>query len=401
MPAMAKTTSDRWYESSVRRQPPLARDEERRCTAALEAHRALVARDVLGSAIGLGYLAELANGLESRRVDVRSIVETEADVRVEDARTECLARLGRVARLAARTMPSRVRVRLDEEIRALSLRRAHVDAVVARLEAARPSTAKVLARLRVAAEEAAHARARLVESHLRLVTALARRYVDRGLELPDLVQEGTIGLMRAADRFDARHEVTFATYAAWWVRQTIGRALTSRARTVRLPGSVEEGLRKVRYQRRHLTLEKNRLPTTLELAAATRFSVDRIDDLDRIDHDLCRPMAPFDEPEGDDVEGGRAPADVLADQLFPNPEEAAVARRLAAHASDALGMLAPREREVIRLRYGIDHDREHTLEDIGNTFGLTRQRILQIAAKALAKLRASQHAQQLQTFWKP
>ena len=401
--AMAKTPSDRWYESSVRRTPPLGRDEEQRCVAALEAHRVVVAHDVLGGAIGLAYLDELAQGLESRRVDVRSVVETEADVRVEVARAECLARLGRIARLtdrgSRRPLAARARAQLDREIRDRGLRRAHVDAVVARLEAARPATAKVLARLRVAAEDAARARARLVESHLRLVTALARRHAERGLELPDLVQEGTIGLMRAADRFDARHQVTFATYAAWWVRQTIGRALTSRGRTVRLPGSVEEGLRKVRNHRRHLTLEKSRLPTTAELVDATRLSADRIDDLDRIEHELCRPMISFDAPAEDDE--GRAPADVLADQHWPNPEDATVARRLAAHASEALGMLAPRERQVIELRYGIDRDREHTLEDIGQEFGLTRQRILQIASKALEKLRTSRHARQLHAFWKP
>ena len=232
------------------------------------------------------------------------------------------------------------------------------------------------------------------------MTALARRYADRGLELPDLVQEGTIGLMRAADRFDARHQVTFATYAAWWVRQTIGRAVTSRARTVRLPGSIEEGVRKLRHHRRHLTLEKSRVPTTPELAAAARLSVDRIDDLARIEHELCRPMVSFDDPSPDTPDG-RAPADVLADQHSPSPEDAAVASRLAAHASDALEALAPREREVIQLRYGIDRAHEHTLEDIGQAFGLTRQRILQIAAKALTKLRASPHARQLQSFWTP
>jgi RNA polymerase primary sigma factor len=112
-------------------------------------------------------------------------------------------------------------------------------------------------------------------------------------------------------------------------------------------------------------------------------------------------MVPFDAPAQDDDDDGRAPADMLADQHWPNPEDATVARRLVAHASDALGVLAPREREVIQLRYGIDRDREHTLEDIGKEFGLTRQRILQIASKALEKLRTSRHARQLQAFWKP
>jgi RNA polymerase primary sigma factor len=299
-----------------------------------------------------------------------------------------------------RPLSARARTGLERELRDLTLRRAHVDTVVARMDAARPTTAKVLANLRLAAGDAARARARLVESHLRLVAALARRHPNNGLELPDLVQEGTIGLMRAADRFDARHQVTFATYAAWWVRQTIGRAISSRARTVRLPGGVEEGLRKIRRHRRHLTLEKCRLPTTAELADATRLTEDRVDDLERIEHDLCQPMVSFDSPVSDD-DDGRAPAEMLADQHWPNPEDATVARRLVAHASDALDVLAPREREVIRLRYGIDRDREHTLEDIGKEFGLTRQRILQIASKAIEKLRTSGHALQLQTFWKP
>src|SRR5262249_31450981 len=201
--------TDRWYERSVRRTRTLAPGEERELTAMLDAHRTAVVRDVLGSSYGLSYLRELAASLDARRIDVRGIIELEADARVEDARTECLARLGRVKHLAAcrarRPRATGVETALVEELRGLALRRMHVDAIVARMTAAGRSQARTLARVQRASDEAARARTRLVESHLRLVTAIARRYLQRGLDLPDLVQEGTIGLMRAIERFDSRH----------------------------------------------------------------------------------------------------------------------------------------------------------------------------------------------------
>jgi RNA polymerase primary sigma factor len=396
--------TDRWYESVVRRTSALSRDEERVLTEALDEHRRVIARHVLGSPFGLEYLQRIGAGLASRALDVRNVVEVEADARIEDARADTLARLGRIARLGLRTtrhtLPSRTRCHLEREIRGLALRRAHVDAVVGQMEAARPATDVALTQLAAASEAAARARARLVESHLRLVVALARRHVNRGLDLPDLVQEGTIGLMRAVDRFDTERRVTFATYAAWWVRQTIGRALESRARTVRLPGTVEDGLRKLRRHRRHLTLQHGRVPSSADIADRSKLSIERVDELVRIERELCQPMISFESGEPDDVDG-RTPADVVAESARPGPEDAAIARRLASQASRALRTLAPREREVLRLRYGLGDGAEHTLEDIGRRYGLTRQRILQIASKALDKLRASRHATPLRSFWEP
>jgi RNA polymerase primary sigma factor len=394
--------SDRWYESVVRRAPRLSRDEENVLAAALDAHRAVIARRILGSPLGLAYLEQLATGLASRALDIRTVVEVEADARIEDARRQCLERLGCIARLGEKLVErhrlrSRTCVDLERELRALGLRRAHVDIVVSRMEAARPATAPALRELATASAAAQKARARLVEANLRLVVTIARRYANRGLDLPDLVQEGTIGLMRAIDRFDAARRVTFATYATWWVRQTIGRALENRARPVRLPGSVEDGLRKVRKHRRHLSLQQPCTPTSTDIAARSQLSVGRVEEITRIEHDLCQPMVSFEAGMADDVDG-RTPADVIADESRPGPEDAVVARRLARHASHALRALAPRERQVLQLRYGIGHAGEHTLEDIGRLYGLTRQRILQIASKALGKLRASRHAPSLRSF---
>jgi RNA polymerase primary sigma factor len=388
---------DRWYERAVRRTRGLAPGEERELTATLEAHRTAILRDVLASPPGLAYLRELAVGLGARRLDVRGIVELEADARVEDARADCIARLERIAGLARRRPRRGVDPALEVELRALALRPVHVDAIVVRMAPA-ACYSRGLARVRQAGEAALCARTRLVESHLRLVTAIARRHVERGLDLPDLVQEGTIGLMRAIERFDPRHEVTFATYAAWWIRQTINRALVYRARLVRLPGSVEDGIRRVHKHRRRLAAEQRRAPTSAEIAAATELSPARVEELQRIEHALCRPPLPFEEPSPDDVDG-RAVADVVADETCPGPEDATVARRLAGATARALAMLAPRERRVLELRYGIGWGREHSLEDIGRQLGVTRQRILQISVKALDKLRASAHAAPLQTFW--
>jgi RNA polymerase primary sigma factor len=404
MKSAARTTTapDRWYERAVRRTRTLAPGEERAVTATLEAHRTAILREVLASPHGLAHLREVATDLDARRIDVRTIVELEADARVEEARTECLARLGRIERLVAERARGRsatdVASALEEELRGLALRRTHVDLVMARMAKAGRSASRALARVERASEAAAHARTRLVESHMRLVTAIARRYAERGLDLSDLVQEGTIGLMRAIERFDARHGVTFATYAAWWVRQTINRALVSRARLVRLPGSVEDGIRRIHKHRRYLTVERGRAPTNAELAAETRLSATRVDELQRIEHDLCKSALPFEEPAPGDADG-RSVADVMADEARPGPEDASIARGLSSCASRALAMLPARERRVLELRYGIGWDREHSLEDIGRQFGLTRQRILQISAKALDKLRTSRHAVPLQTFW--
>jgi RNA polymerase primary sigma factor len=394
--------SDRWYERIVRRAPTLGAEEARALTAALEAHRVAVADEVLGSSIGLAYLGEIGAKLTTGALDVRNVIEMEADVRVADARAQCLEQLARIARLAERASRQarapRSRTDLVTAIRDLPLRRPHVDAVIARMEAIRAQTRDALVRVRAAAEAAAHARTRLVESHLRLVVSIARRYAGQGLDLPDLVQEGTIGLMRAIDRFDARREVSFSTYAAWWVRQTMGRGLAKRARPVRLPLSVEEGLSKLRKHRKEVVRRSGKAPTSDEIASVARLSVERVDELRRIEHDLCQDTIPFDDVLPDDPRG-RSCAEVLADRSRPGPEDAAIARRLEAHAQLALRGLASRERRVLQLRYGFDPRGEHTLEDIGRKFGLTRQRILQIASKALAKLRASGQSCPLRTFW--
>ena len=393
----ANPKTDRWYERVVRRTPPLEAGEMRALTDALEAHRLVVATDVLGSPIGLAYLREIRTKLESGALDVRNTLEMEADARVADVRAQCLDQLTRIARLAERTSPSN-RTALVIEIRGLALRRPHVDAVIARMEKRRSQTHEALVRVRAAAERAACARTRLIESHLRLVVSIARPYVGLGLDLPDLVQEGSIGLMRAIERFDPRREVGFSTYAAWWVRQTVGRAVAKRARHVRLPLSVEEGLRKLRNHRRHVAHASGRSPTSDEIAAAVRLPVERVDELRRIERDLCEPPLGFDAVALGDPDG-RSCADILADRRHPGPEEAVIARRLEAHTRVALGELTPRERTVLRLRYGFDRRGEHTLEDIGRKFGLTRQRILQIASKALEKLRTSSESCPLRSFW--
>jgi RNA polymerase primary sigma factor len=204
--------------------------------------------------------------------------------------------------------------------------------------------------------------------------------------------------MRAIERFDPRREVTFSTYAAWWVRQTMGRGVAKRARPVRLPLSVEEGIRKVRKHRRHVAARSGERATSAEIAAGVSLSVARVDELCRIERELCQPAMPFDDVSPDDPDG-RSWADVLADRSRPGPEEAAIARRLHAHARLALRSLTPRERDVLRLRYGLDRQGDHTLEDIGRKFGLTRQRILQITTKALEKLRACREACPLRSFW--
>ncbi|MGH7895828.1 MAG: sigma-70 family RNA polymerase sigma factor, partial [Candidatus Binatia bacterium] len=252
---------------------------------------------------------------------------------------------------------------------------------------------------RAAGRAAGTARVRLVEANLRLVVAVARRFLHRGLDLPDLVQEGTIGLLRAIDKFERSRGVAFATYATWWIRQAIGRAVVSQARPIRLPINVEEELQALRRMRHHHLRETGTAPSARELAARLAAPLARVEALLTIEHDFARNLVPLDERL--DADDDRTHADALADTTHATPTEVADAGALSAHTQRALAALSPKERNVLRLRYGIGRCVDHTLEEIGGQFGVTRQRILQVAARAIEKLRRSPQANALRTFYEP
>jgi RNA polymerase primary sigma factor len=255
-----------------------------------------------------------------------------------------------------------------------------------------PELKMLLARIEMAERQSIYAKNELIKANLRLVVSIAKKYINRGLSLLDLIQEGNIGLMKAVEKFEYKRGYKFSTYATWWIRQAITRAIADQARTIRIPVHMIETINKIVRISRELVQDLGREPFPDEIADRMGFSVDKVRKILRITKEPISLETPVSDDEDTHL------SDLIEDKNTPVPQESVIFRDLMEQLNKTLSTLTPKEERVIRMRFGIGEKYDHTLEEVGQVFEVTRERIRQIEAKALKKLRHPTRAKRLKCF---
>jgi RNA polymerase primary sigma factor len=381
------------YFEQLARVPLLTREGEVELARRIEDGERRVLRAIVGSPIGARELSVVGRLLRDKKLRLRDVTRATIDDEGDDedravgAIAEALERAGILA--GSRKVSAKTRDEIVEALLGVRLTKRAVDRVVARLRAARATVKATprraldatLAAIRTAEVAADQAKSSLIAANLRLVVSIAKRYRNRGLHLLDLVQEGNLGLMRAVDKFEYKRGYKFSTYASWWIRQSVSRAISDQARTIRIPVHMVETHNKLSKTLRDMVQEGGEEPTPEQLAARMNVPVEKI----RMLLEATRDPVSLDSPVGD--EGGATVGDFVEDLSFAAPDEALGDTELSRETRELLKLLSPREEQVLRMRFGIDSPGDQTLEEVGKSFELTRERIRQIETKALRKLR--------------